>query len=44
MEFNYSDKVIDLQKRVSAFMDEHVYAAEEVFEAEMDAARKNGNP
>jgi len=44
MEFSYSDKVIDLQKRVSAFMDEHVYAAEEVFEAEMDAARKNGNP
>jgi acyl-CoA dehydrogenase len=44
MEFNYSDKVIDLQKRVTAFMDEHVYAAEEVFEAEMDAARKNGNP
>ena len=44
MEFNYSDKVIELQKRVSAFMDEHVYAAEEVFEAEMDAARKNGNP
>jgi acyl-CoA dehydrogenase len=44
MEFNYSDKVIDLQKRVTAFMDEHVYAAEEVFEAEMDAARKTGNP
>jgi acyl-CoA dehydrogenase len=44
MEFNYSDKVIDLQKRVAAFMDEHVYAAEEVFEAEMDAARKTGNP
>lgn len=44
MEFNYSDKVIDLQKRVTAFMDAHVYAAEEVFEAEMDAARKTGNP
>jgi acyl-CoA dehydrogenase len=44
MEFNYSDKVMELQKRVTAFMDEHVYAAEEVFEAEMDAARKNGNP
>ena len=44
MEFNYSDKVIDLQKRVTAFMDEHVYAAEQVFEAEMDAARKTGNP
>jgi acyl-CoA dehydrogenase len=44
MEFSYSDKVIELQKRVTAFMDEHVYAAEEVFDAEMDAARKNGNP
>ena len=44
MEFSYSDKVIELQKRVSAFMDAHVYAAEEVFDAEMDAARKNGNP
>ena len=44
MEFSYSDKVIDLQKRVTAFMDAHVYAAEEVFEAEMDAARKTGNP
>jgi acyl-CoA dehydrogenase len=44
MQFSYSDKVIDLQKRVTAFMDEHVYAAEEVFEAEMDAARKTGNP
>jgi acyl-CoA dehydrogenase len=44
MEFSYSDKVIDLQKRVTAFMEEHVYAAEEVFEAEMDAARKTGNP
>src|SRR5215217_7799973 len=44
MQFSYSDKVIDLQKRVTAFMDEHVYPAEEAFEAEMDAARKSGNP
>jgi acyl-CoA dehydrogenase len=44
MQFSYSDKVVDLQKRVTAFMDEHVYPAEEVFEAEMDAARRNGNP
>ena len=43
MEFSYSDKVVDLQQRVTAFMDAHVYAAEAVFEAEMDAARKNGN-
>ena len=44
MQFSYSDKVIDLQKRVAAFMEEHVYPAEEAFEAEMDAARKSGNP
>jgi acyl-CoA dehydrogenase len=44
MTFAYSDKVKDLQQRVTAFMDAHVYAAEPVFEAEMDAARRNGNP
>lgn len=44
MTFTYSPKVQDLQKRVTAFMDEHVYPAEPVFAAEMDAARKNGNP
>ena len=44
MDFTYSDKVKDLQKRVTAFMEEHVYPSEHIFEAEMDAARKNGNP
>ena len=44
MDFQYSDKVKGLQSRLLAFMDEHVYPAEEAFEAEMDAARKNGNP
>jgi acyl-CoA dehydrogenase len=44
MDFTYSDKVKDLQKRVTAFMDEHVYPSEPIFEAEMDAARRNGNP
>jgi acyl-CoA dehydrogenase len=44
MTFAYSDKVKDLQQRITAFMDEHVYPAEHVFEAEMDAARRNGNP
>jgi acyl-CoA dehydrogenase len=44
MTFAYSDKVKDLQQRVTAFMDEHVYPAEHVFEEEMDAARRNGNP
>lgn len=44
MTFTYSPKVQDLQKRVTAFMEEHVYPAEPVFAAEMDAARKSGNP
>ena len=39
MTFTYSPKVQDLQKRVTAFMEEHVYPAEPVFAAEMDAAR-----
>jgi acyl-CoA dehydrogenase len=44
MTFSFSPKVQDLQKRLTAFMDEHVYPAEPAFKAEMDAARKNGNP
>ena len=31
MHFDYSDKVKALQKRVSDFMDEHVYSNEETF-------------
>src|SRR6218665_2214479 len=44
MDFEYSDKVKELQKRVTAFMDEHVYPAEATFEHEMDAFRAAGNP
>jgi acyl-CoA dehydrogenase len=44
MTFTFSDKVNGLQQRVTDFMDQHVYPAEPLFEAEMDAARKNGNP
>ena len=43
MNFEHSSKVKDLQQRVTAFMDQHVYPAESQFEAEMDAARKAGN-
>jgi acyl-CoA dehydrogenase len=43
MDFEYTDKVKDLQKRLIAFMDEHVYPAEAVFEHEMDGFRKAGN-
>ena len=43
MDFTYSDKVRDLQERVSAFMDAHVYPNEALFFAEVDANRKAGN-
>ncbi|WP_233835439.1 acyl-CoA dehydrogenase family protein [Paraburkholderia sp. ZP32-5] len=43
MDFQYSHKVRDLQQRLTAFMDEYVYPAEAVFEAQMDAARDAGN-
>jgi acyl-CoA dehydrogenase len=43
MDFHHSDKVKDLQQRVVAFMDEHVYPAEAVFAQQMDAARQSGN-
>ncbi|MBO6826398.1 MAG: acyl-CoA dehydrogenase family protein [Sneathiella sp.] len=36
MYFEYSDKVKDLQARVQAFMDEHVYPAEEIFEEQVN--------
>ncbi len=44
MDFSHSDKVKALQARVTAFMDEFVYAAEARFESEMEAARADGNP
>jgi len=43
MDFAYSDKVQDLQRRVSAFMEEHVYPAEERFHAEIAENRRKGN-
>ena len=43
MDFAYSDQVQDLQRRVSAFMEEHVYPAEERFHAEIAVNRRNGN-
>ncbi len=44
MNFNQSDKTKDLCQRLGRFMDEHVYPAEKVFEAELNAARAAGNP
>ncbi|MCE9657737.1 MAG: acyl-CoA dehydrogenase family protein [Burkholderiales bacterium] len=44
MDFDYSPKVRDLQKRLSAFMDEHIYPNESVFDEEVAANRARGNP
>ena len=44
MDFSHSDKVKGLQKRVGAFMDEHVYPNEKTFYAEIEENRKKGNP
>ena len=43
MDFDYSPKVRDLQARVAAFMDEHVYPNENVFFDEIAANRAKGN-
>jgi acyl-CoA dehydrogenase len=43
MDFAHSDKVKDLQRRVSAFMEEQVYPAEERFHAEIAENRRKGN-
>jgi acyl-CoA dehydrogenase len=44
MEFEHPANVKQLQQRISAFMDEHVYPAETRFDAEMNAFRAAGNP
>ena len=31
MDFNHSDKVLDLMEQLNAFMDEHVYPNEETY-------------
>ncbi|HVL75028.1 MAG TPA: acyl-CoA dehydrogenase family protein [Noviherbaspirillum sp.] len=43
MDFDYSPKVKDLQKRLMAFMDEHIYPNEAKFFAEIEQNRANGN-
>ncbi|HEU4845108.1 MAG TPA: acyl-CoA dehydrogenase family protein [Burkholderiaceae bacterium] len=43
MDFAYSPKVQQLQARLSAFMDEHVYPAEPRFYAEIEANRAAGD-
>ncbi len=36
MNFEYTDKVKDLQERVGAFMDEHIYPNEDTYAAQID--------
>ncbi|HJV86328.1 MAG TPA: acyl-CoA dehydrogenase [Noviherbaspirillum sp.] len=43
MDFEYSPKVKDLQKRVTAFMDEYIYPNEAGFFKEIEANRAKGN-
>ena len=44
MNFDYTDKVKDMQARVLAFMDEHIYPNEKRFFAEIAENRAKGNP
>ncbi len=37
MDFDYSPKVVELQKRVQAFMDEHIYPNEELEKRQIEA-------
>ncbi len=44
MDFTYTPKVVALQQRLTAFMDEHIYPAESVYHHEVAENRKAGNP
>ncbi len=43
MDFEYSQKVKDLQSRIGEFMDEHIYPNENIFFEQIKTNRKNGN-
>ncbi len=42
MDFSYSPRTLDLQARLTRFMDEHVYPAEAAYAAEIEANTKAG--
>ena len=44
MEFDYSPKVKDMQARLLAFMDEHIYPNDARYYKEVAANRAKGNP
>jgi len=44
MDFRHSDKSLEIQHKVKAFLDDHVYPAEHEFEAQAAANRAAGTP
>jgi acyl-CoA dehydrogenase len=44
MDFSHSEKVRELQERISQFMDNHVYPAEALYHKELEENRRAGNP
>ena len=44
MDFSHSDKVRELQERIQAFMDAHIYPAEKDYHDELERNRRAGNP
>jgi acyl-CoA dehydrogenase len=44
MDFSHSDKVKELQQRLAAFMEQHIYPAEARFHEEVQHNRRAGNP
>ena len=44
MDFSHSEKVRDLQERITEFMENHVYPAEAPYHHELEENRRLGNP
>jgi acyl-CoA dehydrogenase len=44
MDFSHSDKVRELQERITAFMDQYIYPAERDYHDEVERNRRAGNP
>ncbi len=44
MDFSHSEKVRDLQERITQFMENHVYPAEALYHKELEENRRAGNP
>jgi acyl-CoA dehydrogenase len=44
MDFSHSEKVRELQERITQFMDKHIYPAEPLYHQELEENRRAGNP